>query len=152
DPIVLAHGRALLAEDASTTVITADITDPEAILAAEETRTRLDFSRPIAVLLFSIPHCIPDDDAARRAVRGCLDHTVSGSYLALSHIVADDAEVRAAANQFVAELGMPWKTRAPEEVAGWLTDLEPVDPGLGDITRWRPDPNQPPLPDPHPIC
>lgn len=38
DPIVLAHGRALLAENASTTVVTADIREPEKILAHEEVR------------------------------------------------------------------------------------------------------------------
>ncbi|MTE25044.1 SAM-dependent methyltransferase, partial [Microbacterium sp. ZXX196] len=84
DPIVLAHGRALLARDASTTVIQADITDPDAVLRAPETAELLDLSRPVGVLLFSIPHCIADDDIARRAVRGCIDQLPSGSVLTLS--------------------------------------------------------------------
>ncbi len=151
DPIVLVHGRALLAEDASTTFLQADITDPDAILGAAETRDLLDLSRPFAVLLFSIPHCIPDDTAARRAVRGCIDRAPSGSFLTLSHVVTDDPAVAEEGNAIAEGIEMPWKTRTPWEVEPWLAGLEPVAPGMGDINHWRPDPDQPPLADPHPL-
>jgi hypothetical protein len=32
-------------------------------------------------------------------------------------------------------------------VARFLRRWEPVEPGLVDITQWRPDPDQPPLPE-----
>ena len=32
-----------------------------------------------------------------------------------------------------------------------LDGLEPVEPGLGDISDWRSDPQQPPLSEPHPV-
>ncbi|RNL84258.1 hypothetical protein EFW17_12980 [Halostreptopolyspora alba] len=151
DPIVRVHGCALLANDASTAFVQADITDPEAVLNAPRTRELLDLSRPVGVLMFSIPHCIPDDTAARRAVRGCLDHTPSGSFLALSHVTTDDPAVAAEGNAMARELGVPWKTRTPAEIDPWLRDLNPVDPGLGDINGWRPDPDQPALAEPHPL-
>ncbi|MBB4934861.1 SAM-dependent methyltransferase [Lipingzhangella halophila] len=151
DPIVLAHGRALLAKDASTTFIQADITDPEDILSTPEAQELLDLSRPVGVLLFSIPHCIPDDDAARRAVRGCIDRAPSGSFLTLSHVVTDDPAVAAEGNAIAEGIGMPWKTRTPAEVEPWLEGLHPVEPGLGNINDWRPDPEQPPLAEPHPV-
>jgi SAM-dependent methyltransferase len=151
DPIVLAHGRALLAKDDSTAFIQADITDPDTILQAPETRELLDFSRPLAVLLFSIPHHIPDDAAARRAVRGCLEPTPSGSFLALSHGVSDDEQVRAESDRLINQIGSPWKTRSPAEVDAMLDGLEPVEPGLCDVNDWRPDPDQPALSEPHPV-
>jgi hypothetical protein len=35
----------------------------------------------------------------------------------------------------------PYAMRSPEEIAGYFDDLELVDPGLVDVTRWRPDPS-----------
>jgi hypothetical protein len=151
DPIVLAHGRALLAKDSTTTVVQADITDPAAVLDAPETRELIDFSRPVGVLLFSIPHCIPVDEVAHRTVRGCIDAAPAGSFLALSHVVSDDPAVRAHTGRVFAEAGAPWNCRAPEEVAAMLDGLEPLAPGLGDVKGWRPDSDQPVPAPPHPV-
>ncbi len=151
DPIVLVHGRALLADSDATTFATADITTPHQILDAPEVQGMFDLSRPVAVLLFSIPHNIPDDDAARRAVRGCLDALPSGSYLAVSHIVIEDEALRADANRYAHKIQMPGNIRSRAEVDAMVAGLEPVEPGLCDISAWRPDPDQPPLAEPHPV-
>ncbi|QVQ54904.1 SAM-dependent methyltransferase [Spiractinospora alimapuensis] len=145
DPIVLTHGRALLADNPNTTVITADITEPDAIFAHPDVKALIDPAQPLGVLLFSIPHCIPDDATAQRTVRAAIDHTVPGSYLAFSHVSAHDQETADAMTSVITELGMPWRTRTPETIATWVEGLEPVDPGLVDISTWRPDPGQPPL-------
>jgi hypothetical protein len=42
---------------------------------------------------------------------------------------------------------MDWKNRLATDVDRLLARWEPVEPGLTDITHWRPDPDQPPLPD-----
>lgn len=147
DPIVLTHGRALLGENSRTTVITADMTEPEEIFSHPGTRALIDFTRPVAVLMFSIPHCLPDDADAVHAIRAPMERVVPGSYLALSHVVADDPATAAELTDVITGLGMPWKTRTPPEVAAWLSDLEPVEPGLLDINDWRPDPHQPALED-----
>lgn len=145
DPIVLAHGRALLADDKSTTVIAADMAEPEAVMADEEARRLIDFTKPVAVLLIGAPHCIPDDAAARRTLRGYLDGVVPGSYLAFSHVVSGDPAEAAKLTKFYTDRNLPWKTRTPEEVAPWVSDLEAVEPGLVEVAQWRPDPSQPPL-------
>ncbi|WP_393916012.1 SAM-dependent methyltransferase [Halostreptopolyspora alba] len=146
DPVVLAHGEALLVEDANTTVITADMTRPEQILDHPETHRLIDFDQPVAVLMFSVPHGIPDDEEARRAVHGPLERVPSGSYLAISHVVSEDRDMAERSNAAAKDFGMPWKTRTPDVLDAWLRDLEPVEPGLCDIADWRPDPDQPPLP------
>jgi hypothetical protein len=146
DPIVAAHGRALLADDATTTVIEADMTRPQDILDHEDTRRLIDFTRPLAVLMLAVPHCIPDDDTARRAVLRPVDYAVPGSHLVLTHVVADTPAVATELTDTMVGLGLPWKTRLPSEVDTWLAELEPLPPGLCDINDWRPDPDQPPLP------
>jgi S-adenosyl methyltransferase len=47
DPMVLAHGRALLAGNKSTIVVTADLTEPEQVLERPEIAGFLDLSRPL---------------------------------------------------------------------------------------------------------
>ncbi|MDS1272400.1 SAM-dependent methyltransferase [Lipingzhangella sp. LS1_29] len=145
DPIVLAHGRALLADDDSTTVIQADVTEPATILHHPEVTRLLDLSQPVGVLQFGVPHCIPDDETARAAVLEPMEHVVSGSYLAVSHVVADDRETADEVTATISGLGMPWRTRLPDEFASWLTGFEAVEPGLVDLNDWRPDRNQPAL-------
>jgi hypothetical protein len=150
DPIVVTHGRALLADDTRTTVVRADVTRPEEMLGDPEIRGGLDFSQPMAVLMISLPHCLPDCSQARACVNTVMNATVPGSFLALSHIVADDEASAAASSELVSGLGLPWRTRTRATVAGWLDTLEPLPPGLVDIEDWRPDPDQPPLPEAHP--
>lgn len=151
DPVVAAHGRALLSRDPNTTFIQADLTDHETIRGAPETRKLLDFSRPTAVLMFSIGHWLPDDETAKRTVRSHMVDLPTGSFLAFSHLVRDDEEGRAKANRFSSENGLPLKVRATVEVDAIVEVFEPVEPGLVDINEWRPDPYQPELPEPHPI-
>jgi S-adenosyl methyltransferase len=152
DPIVLAHGRALLADhgETTTTVITADMRDPESILADPATRRLIDFSQPVAVLFLSVGHHIKDADevghGARHALRHIIDTVaVPGSHLAFSQVVIDDPAKGAQMTAQIDGSGIPWQTRTPAEVHALLDGLEPVDPGLTNVRDWRPDPNQPPL-------
>lgn len=145
DPIAAAHGRALLADEMSTVMLEADLRDPDAVVDHPETRRLIDFTQPVAVLLFSVPHNISDDAAARLAIQGPMNRVVPGSFLAISHVVADDLAIAREHTASTVELGLDWKTRLPGEFEAWLEGLEPVAPGLVEVTRWRPDPDQPTL-------
>ncbi|MBA9002310.1 SAM-dependent methyltransferase [Thermomonospora cellulosilytica] len=145
DPIVLAHARALLAGDGSTVVITADMRDPQAVLDHPDTKRLIDFDEPLAVLYLSVGHHLLDADDPRRVLHHVIDRAVPGSHLAFTQIVSSDPERRAQMDAVANAAGMPWKTRSTAEVDALLEGLEPVEPGLGDINDWRPDPDQPPL-------
>jgi hypothetical protein len=61
DPMVLAHGRALLARDAGTAIVTADFFDVDAVLNHRETRRLIDFSQPVGLIMSTILHHVPDE-------------------------------------------------------------------------------------------
>lgn len=147
DPIVLAHGRALLADDETTTVIRADITSPDDVLAHADTLRLLDFAQPVAVLLLSVPHSIPDDEQLRGTLSAVAAALPSGGFLAASQMSGTDSDAAAGHTRAALDVGMPWKTRTVDDVRELLAGigLEPVEPGLVDVSQWRPDPDQPPL-------
>ncbi|MGI5121583.1 SAM-dependent methyltransferase [Marinactinospora thermotolerans] len=146
DPIVLAHGRAILADNPGTTVITADMARSDEILAQDEIRSLIDFSQPVGLLYFSVLHCLPDEADPRGALWTMLEAVPSGSHLALSHLISEDVAAGDAFTKGMLAMG-PWgRVRRPAELHAFVEGLEPLEPGLIDITGWHPDPGQPPLP------
>jgi SAM-dependent methyltransferase len=145
DPIVLAHGRALLAGDASTTVIQADMRDQDAILADPDVRRLIDFSEPVATLFLSVGHHLPGADDPRRVLHTIMDRAVPGSHLTFSQVACDDPVRSAAMTEQVTSAGIPWQTRTPAEVDALLAGFDPVEPGLCNLVDWRPLDVQPPL-------
>ena len=143
DPVVLAHGRvkSLLAEDDTTAFIQADVCDTDRILSHPDTQRLINFDEPVAVLYFSFLHCIPDDRDPGGVVRQPLDRLAPGSYLGISHLSADDPQVRERVTRFILDaFGGHWgRVRSPEEVAGFFGGLEVVPPGLVQVNEWHPD-------------
>jgi SAM-dependent methyltransferase len=143
DPVVLAHGRvkSLLAEDKSTAFIEADASDVGRILGHPDTQRLISFDEPVAVLYVSFLHCIPDARDPRGMVREMIDRLVPGSYLAISHITADDPQVRErVTSAYLEALGGHWgRVRSRKEVEGFFDGLEVVPPGLVKVSDWHPD-------------
>lgn len=146
DPIVLAHSRAMLPDDDSTTVITADIRKQDEVLGHPDVRRLIDFDQPLAVLFLAVGHHLVDSDDPRSILRAVTDRAAPGSYLAYSQIVCESAARGEQLNRSIRAAGIPWQTRTPAQVDALLSDFEPVDPGLGNVVDWRPQPDQPPLP------
>lgn len=89
DPMVQIEAARLLAGDASTTVITADMRDPAAILSNPDIRALIDFGDPAGVLMTAVLHFVADEFDPPGLVARYMDAVAPGSYLALSHITAD---------------------------------------------------------------
>jgi hypothetical protein len=74
DPLVLAHGRLMLAENLKTTaVVEADMRDVEANFQHEEIARLLEDGEPVAALFVSVLHCIPDRDDPWQLVKSVAD-------------------------------------------------------------------------------
>ncbi|WP_328708627.1 SAM-dependent methyltransferase [Microbispora hainanensis] len=148
DPIVLLHGRALLATNGSTTVVEADIRDPESILGHPGVRALIDFDQPVALLLFAILHHVNDHEDPQGIAARFREALPSGSYLALSHFhnpglsMPDvSAQATTAEKLFNENLGTGrWRTR--EEILAYFGDLPLLEPGLVPLPEWRPDPGE----------
>ncbi len=84
DPIVLAHGRALFADDDTTTVITGDVRDVDAIFADPAVRELIDTTQPFAVLAASILHHLADDEDPYAVAEKITAWLSPGSYLLVS--------------------------------------------------------------------
>ncbi|GAA4899462.1 SAM-dependent methyltransferase [Streptomonospora salina] len=143
DPLVLLHARALLTSspEGATSYVDADLRDPDRILS-EAART-LDFSQPIGLMLMGILGHIADYDEARSIVRRLVEALPPGSYLTVNDgtNVFSDANAEAHREYNENSGGAPYIQRSPEELGAFFDGLEPVDPGLVSVTRWRPDPS-----------
>lgn len=141
DPIVQLHGRALLAEDDSTAFILQDVRQTERILDHPDTRRLIDFSQPVAALFFSFLHQIPDRDDPAGLVSTMMSRLVPGSFMATSHLVAPDPELRGKLTDLMLNMtqGSWGRVRTTAEVDRFFDGLEVIPPGLVEITTWRPD-------------
>ncbi|MBO3745109.1 SAM-dependent methyltransferase [Streptosporangiaceae bacterium NEAU-GS5] len=144
DPIVLVHGRALLATDDSTLVINADLRRPASIVDHPGVRELIDFDQPIGLLMLAILHHIKDEEDPAGLTKALKDTLPSGSYLAISHFhnpgearPEDSAQALAAEKLFNEHLGTGrWRTR--EEILAYFDGMELLAPGLVPIPDWRP--------------
>jgi S-adenosyl methyltransferase len=142
DPVVLAHARALLADDRDVIAVEGDLRSPEAILADAGVRQLIDFSQPVAVLLVAVLHFVSDADRPYDAVRTIMDALPSGSYLVLTQSTPDDVpdDVTEAMKDVYSGASAQVAPRSFEEIARFFDGLELIDPGLVNVTLWRPDP------------
>ena len=141
DPIVLAHAHQLLrgAPEGATSYIYGELREPGAILRAAA--GTLDFSRPVAVMLFGILHFFSDADDPGAVVGQLAASLAPDSYLALSHL-ARDVEGEALTETFRrlnAVMAESVTLRSHDEVAGLFGGLELVEPGVVQLPQWRPE-------------
>ncbi len=84
DPVVCAHGRALLADRAAR-IIEADLRRPDQILSHPLTRELIDFAEPVTLLCTGVLHFVPDDDDPHAVIARFGAVMAPGSCLVISH-------------------------------------------------------------------
>ncbi|MFE1933544.1 SAM-dependent methyltransferase [Streptomyces sp. NPDC059474] len=142
DPIVLAYAQALLLStpEGRTAYIHADVTEPQAILAAEDLADTLDLSQPIALSLNAIMHFIANEQKPYEIVRELVEPLAPGSFLVLSHGGVDPrGGVSDAVTNLYRSSGIHVQGRTQEEVLPFFDGLELVDPGVVMPHRWKPE-------------
>ncbi|MCQ9132788.1 SAM-dependent methyltransferase [Streptomyces hilarionis] len=139
DPVVLAHAHALLTStrEGRTAYLDADLYDPEAVLgAAAQT---LDLSRPVALMILNTLGHVADHEEARGLVRRLMAGLPSGSHLVISDSTATSEGMIAASEAYNASGAVPYHVRSVDEIGAFFEGLELVEPGIVQVTKWRPD-------------
>ncbi|MEZ0114044.1 hypothetical protein ABH920_008078 [Catenulispora sp. EB89] len=141
DPVAVAHGEVILADDPGAVFIQADARSPQAILDHPEVRALIDFDRPVAVLLCSLLHFVSaaDDPAA-------LVKTLQAAMAPGSHLIVQHASNDGQSGDVVKMLQM-WNTNSPEpmywrthdEIEALLDGFTILEPGVVQVQLWRPD-------------
>lgn len=139
DPVVLAHGRDMLASVSGAVITGHDLREPEAILADHELRDLLDFSQPVAVLLVAVLHFIKEAEDPRGIIGRLMGALPSGSYLVISHATADSFRELDDAIEAYSTASSSMRNRTRAEVEALFTGFELVEPGVVWLSQWHPD-------------
>ncbi|MEU5849855.1 SAM-dependent methyltransferase [Saccharopolyspora shandongensis] len=143
DPVVLAHGRALLEENSQTHFSPADIFEPAQILQDEVVKRHLDLSEPVALFQLGTLHHYDGERPPSDIMREYIDALPSGSYVAISHFLDPETEEYSelARRMEQAFLHSPMGTgvfRTRTEIEAMFPGLELIDPGLVKCADWWP--------------
>lgn len=139
DPLAIAHARALLGDDPSTTIIQADIREPDQVLDHPDLRRLIDFDRPIGLIMCAILHHVMDEENPAELVARYRDRMPSGTHLFLTHVcVADDALIDKLEPISIEHLGTGVFRTIPE-IEEFFTGWEMIDPGVVYIPLWYPE-------------
>ncbi|MFI9650330.1 SAM-dependent methyltransferase [Streptomyces sp. NPDC052040] len=138
DPIVKAHADALLSRDGATSIVLADLREPDAILDHPDVRRVIDFGQPVALLLVAVLHFLTDAEQPGRTVAALRDALPTGSFLVLSHATDDFAD-RSAAKLVYRKASATLNLRSRSEIERFFDGFDLIEPGLAQVPFWRPD-------------
>ncbi|MFI0410560.1 SAM-dependent methyltransferase [Actinomadura sp. 3N508] len=134
DPIVELYAKELLKDVPGTACITADFREPDSVLEHPETRSMIDFTEPVALLLVTVTHFVSDEADPWGLIRQYMDRLVPGSYLALSAVTSDrqmEGAVDDLKKVFAKSASGGAYPRPRAEIARFFTGLDIVPPYEG---------------------
>ncbi|MFD5747598.1 SAM-dependent methyltransferase [Streptomyces sp. NPDC127033] len=139
DPLVLAHARALLTStpEGRTDYLDADLYEPAEILKAAG--GTLDLSQPVALMILNTLGHVAGYEEARSLVARLMAGLPSGSYLVISDSTSTSEGMIAASDAYNKSGAIPYYVRGVEEIGGFFDGLDLVEPGVEQVTRWRPE-------------
>lgn len=144
DPVVLAHGRALLEENEQTHFVSADIFEPREILDNEFVHKHLNFDEPIALFQLGTIHHYAGERPPADIMREYIEALAPGSYVAISHFLDPETPDLSPLARRLEEVFVhsPMGTglfRTRPEIESMFPGLELVTPGLVRCVDWWPD-------------
>jgi S-adenosyl methyltransferase len=140
DPVVLAHARNMLHGVPNAVIIEQDLLAPDEILADPALRNLIDFSLPVAVLLLSILHFVPDEADPAGLIARLLDPFPAGSHVAISHATPDTVPEVNDVERAFDEATEQAHVRSRAGVGKLVGGMDIVEPGLAWPPEWRPAP------------
>jgi hypothetical protein len=140
DPVVVSHNQALRT-DARLLSIYGDLRTPQAILDDRALTGKIDFSRPVGVLLIAVLHFVTDADGPHDILRVIRERIVPGSMIAISHLTSEgtpQAVIRTQQEVYAAATA-PIVFRTRSEIESLFCGTQLLEPGVVALTRWRPE-------------
>jgi hypothetical protein len=137
DSIVVTHARALLESGAPLVlVLEGDLRNPRNIV--HDAQGLIDFSKPVAVLLFAILHFLTDAEEPHEVVGSLTETLAPGSAVAISHITGEgiESDKVLAAQKIYQGASAPAIPRSRQNIVRFFDGLELTDPGVTDINLW----------------
>ena len=138
DPSVSLHGQALLAGDAETAVVLADVMEPDKLLSLPEVTDLIDFTQPAGLIMNAVIHHMLDEEDPYGVVAAYKDAVVPGSYMQITHF-CDAAPEAAGGVQVLRENLGRGQIRRRDEIKRFFDGWQLVEPGLVFVSEWRPD-------------
>jgi hypothetical protein len=141
DPIVGSHIRALSFQDKSVAFVEGDIRFPQEILTDKVLTNLINLSEPVAILCVAVLHFIPDKDNPKEIIAAFRWRMTPGSYLALAHVTSDgvDPRIVSQVEKVYQRATAPAVPRTATDIAEFFVGLDLIEPGLVDVSQWRPD-------------
>ncbi|MBO3744255.1 SAM-dependent methyltransferase [Actinoplanes flavus] len=141
DPTAVLYARHQLADDPRAAAVHGDLLRPAALLDEPEIRDLLDLDQPVAVLLSSVLHFLPDGPALDAALATYREAATPGSVLAISHVTpGDHTDLTERFTALYNRTETPLTPREPAAVERLFAGWRLVEPGLVYCPQWRPDP------------
>jgi hypothetical protein len=140
DPMVVRHAEAILGGSLTAAVVRGDMREPWDLFARPTVRSLINLAEPVAILLVAVLNFVEDHDDPWAVVNCYKDLMAPGSYLVISHVMADHLSKDAArkAQAVYAGASAPGVARTREQIDGFFGGLDMVPPGLVNVSEWRP--------------
>ena len=138
DPSVYLHGQALLAGDAATAVVLADVMAPDKLLGSPEVSGLIDFTQPVGLIFNAVIHHMLDEEDPYGVVAAYKDAAASGSYMQITHFCDAAPEAAASVRVLRENLGRG-QIRSRAQIKRFFDGWELLPPGLVFLSEWRPD-------------
>ncbi|WP_298330868.1 SAM-dependent methyltransferase [Haloactinopolyspora sp.] len=144
DPVVLAHGRALLEDNDQTFLADADLFQPRQVLEHPIVQRHLDLSEPVALLQIStLHHHVGERHEPAQIMKEYVDALPSGSFVAIGHFCDPENEYTEKARDFervLSEGDLGSGTfRTMSEIEELFPGLEMMPPGVVPVVDWWPE-------------
>ncbi|MBO0869377.1 MAG: SAM-dependent methyltransferase [Micromonosporaceae bacterium] len=146
DPVAVAESLEILEGNPNAIAILGDLCQPADILHHRALQELLDLGQPTGLLLASVLHFIPDEQAYQ-AVSELVDALAPGSYLLVTHAGVEQTQPRSnawhtATADYQRQTTARITPRTRTEVERFFTGLDLLVPGIVELSDWRPDPDE----------
>ena len=141
DLVAATHYRSVCNGDKGLSFIECDIRSTQDILNNWQLEQTIDLAAPVAFLCAAVLHYVPDSDQPNDIAAALRWRMASDSYLVISHAMTDEASkdvLSMIVDKYQGSTSPP-VARTADDIGEFFTGLDVVEPGLVDVSQWRPD-------------